>query len=545
MLISRRPATIALAALLIVPATATAQITERNGTPLVRDPNTQPVVYDPNVPRTFEAAPPPPPPPPGPPPQGIRFESSATYGIFARIAWNPASNVTSYEVSRAKRDDVTCCNASSGPLSPSTTSWTDVGLFKAGYYSYTVTVNYADGSVGKSGVDLLLQQGASPAPVTVRDIAPGQVRIEWNRGVPGTCCVKIFGPGFGAAGEKMVVGGGPVDLPILPVGTYTWKVAAAYNAENLPVQAPTNYGATTAYGSTYVVLAPPSEWAEVTHTIKYGTGRYRISLEGFKAINVTAEDPFRHDGRGDEVFITTQVSEHWRNGSMSSTRMVRTPTFGDKQNFPARVQAGSASPQGGIMPNDRYPAEAQLISQLQPATTSNLPYVLWEGELTEIDNAVILSPAIWESDEGDELLTSFANFHSRAAPNVAYRDKFNPYIPNTYGRPMLDTWNPQKSCPKPLGPDSPPTLFVPAINGWRDEPMDMNQDHSYCPTYVAINWKMANAMTTVNPATVLEIPFNSPANWAYRLYIRVEKVAPAAQAVPVVAPRSTRRAAGP
>jgi hypothetical protein len=540
----RKPTTAAVAALLLAPALAAAQFRARDGTPIVRDPS---------VPGTLDLAPPP---PPGPAPQGIRFESSATYGIFAKIAWNPAPNATRYMVSRGKRDDAICCNATSGDLPANTTSWADVGLFKPGYYRYTITVNYADGSVGKGEIDLVLQHGASPT-VRVQDLGLGRVRLEWHHGVvPGTCCVKIVGPGLGPTGEKMVPGGGPLDLPILPAGTHTWKVAAAYDAANLPVQPATNYGTATmqytVYGtttktsSTYVVLAPPSEWAEVSHTVSYGSGRYRISLEGFKAINVTAEDPFRHDGRGDEVFITTQVSEYWRNGSLVSTRMVRTPTFGDMHNFPARVQAGSASPQGGIMPNDRYPAEAQLISQLQPATTSNLPYLLWEGELTEIDNAVILSPAIWESDEGDELFPSFANFHTRAAPGVGYLDKLHPYVPNTYGRPILDTWNPQRSCPRPLGSDSPPTLFVPAINGWRDEPMDMNPDHSYCPTYVAINWKIARDMTTVNPATVVEIPFrNGHTNWEYKLYIRVEKVAPAPQAVPVIAPRSTRRAAGP
>jgi hypothetical protein len=268
----------------------------------------------------------------------------------------------------------------------------------------------------------------------------------------------------------------------------------------------------------------------VTHTVSYGAGRYRISLEGFKAINVTAEDPFRNDGRGDEVFITTQVSEYGPNASMVSTRMVRTPTFGDKQNFPARVQAGSASSTGGVMPNDRYPAEAQLISQLQPATTINLPYQLWEGDLTEIQGLVMLSPAIWESDEGDELFPSFTNFQAAAAANVPYRNQFQPYVPWTLGnRGVLDTWNPQKSCPVPLGQDSPPTMFVPPINGWRDEPMDMNVDHSYCPTFVAINWKIANSMTTVNPAAVVEIPFaNGTTNWKYTLYVRIEKVTPPA-----------------
>lgn len=511
-----------VATLLLVPALAAAQLPTRAGTTYER-----PTVYEPPTsPTTLEAVPmtPPPPPPVGPPPQGITFESPATYGIFAKVVWNPAPNATSYEVSRSKRDDATCCNATSGPLPASTTSWGDVGLFKAGYYRYTVTVNYADGSVGKGAVDLLNLKGASPAPITVHDLGLGRVRLEWNREVPGTCCVKIFGPGFGPAGEKMVVGGGPADLAILPAGTHTWKVAAAYDVKNIPVQTATNYGSASMFGTTYVVLAPPSEWAEVSHEVKYGAGRYRISLEGFKATSVTAEDPFRADGRGDEVFITTQVSEYGRNGSLVATRMLRTPTFGDRHNFPARVQAGSASPSGGVMPNDRYPAEAQLISQLQPATNNNLPYLLWEGELTEIDNAVILSPAIWESDEGDELVPSFTNFQTAMATDVAYRAAFSPYIPNTYGRPMLDTWNPQQNCIYGAFKTSE-GIFKPPISGWRDEPMDMSVDHTYCPTYVAINWRLANSMTTVNPAMVVEIPFkNKTTNWQYTLYVRVEKV---------------------
>ena len=206
--------------------------------------------------------------------------------------------------------------------------------------------------------------------------------------------------------------------------------------------------------------------------------------------------------------------------------MARTPTFGDVQNFPARVRAGSASPTGGIQPNDEYPAAAQYISQLQPATTSNLPYLLWEGDLSEIKGAVILSPAIWESDEDDRLFPYFLTFQTGAAANVVGRSPFQAYVPWTLGSPgsVLDSWNPQKSCPPP-SQGSAAGRFFPSINGWRDEPIDMDQDRSYCPTYVAINWRLANSMTTVNPASVVEIPFtNGATNWQYKLYLRIEKV---------------------
>jgi hypothetical protein len=531
----QRPHAGLLAVLLLAPTIASAQIRAREGTAIVRDPSTSP---------TLQTTPPP---PPGPPPQGIRFQPDSTYGIFAKIAWNAAPNARSYVVTRGKSDDPACCNATSGELPASTTSWVDMGLFRKGSYTYTLTVNYADGSVGKGGMTLGVLHNAAPTQLAVNFRSPGMIRITWDAGsVPGTCCIKIAGPGLGPTGEKMVLGGGPLDLPFLPQGAYTWKVVGAYDVKNLPAQPSTNYGSesstATVYGTTtqvtdnYVVLAPPSEWAELSTTVAVRSGRYRIALEGFKAINVTAEDPFRSDGRGDEVFITTQVSEYGPAGQMVSSRMVRTPTFGDKQNFPARVQAGSASATGGIMPGDRYPAEAKLISELQPLTTNNLPFLLWEGELSEVKGLVMLSPAVWESDEGgDQLFPPFAAFHSAAASNVPYRNQFQsfvPWTPTPAKAPAL--WNPQKSCPVPLG-NGAPTLFVPQIGGWRDEPIDMNPDHSYCPTFVAINWSIADTWTRVNPASVLEIPFkNAQTNWEYILYVRIEKVQePTATVAPV------------
>ena len=103
----------------------------------------------------------------------------------------------------------------------------------------------------------------------------------------------------------------------------------------------------------------------------------------------------------------------------------------------------------------------------------------------------------------------FVAFHNAAASNVPIETVQSLCPVTALGGQGFDTWNPQKSCPTPLG-NGAPTIFVPQIGGWRDEPIDMNPDHSYCPTYVAINAKMAREMTTVNPATVLEIPYKNP-----------------------------------
>ena len=478
-----RPLISLIAALLFASVSVAAQFPEKG--PIARGPVT----------RTLRAYIP----PVGPAPQNIGFDASGTYGVIAKVVWSPAPNAVSYVVTRWLLEDPACCNATSGPLT--TTTWTDTGLLKKGTYMFAISVNYADGSIGTGQVGVIAGDVRNPSPITAQDLGPGRVRLTWNNAIPGTSGAMISGPGFPT---PKVGSGGYVDTPFLPPGTHTWTVASIYSG---------GLG----------VLGPGEP---VTHTVSYGMGRYRVSLERFKAINVTAEDPFRNDGRGDEIFITTQVSEYGANGSLVSTRMARTPTFGDVQNFPARVRAGSASPTGGIQPNDEYPAAAQYISQLQPATISNLPYLLWEGDLSEIKGAVILSPAIWESDEDDRLFPYFLTFQTGAAANVVGRSPFQAYVPWTLGSPgsVLDSWNPQKSCPPP-SQGSAAGRFFPSINGWRDEPIDMDQDRSYCPTYVAINWRLANSMTTVNPASVVEIPFtNGATNWQYKLYLRIEKV---------------------
>ena len=133
--------------------------------------------------------------------------------------------------------------------------------------------------------------------------------------------------------------------------------------------------------------------------------------------------------------------------------------------------------------------------------------------------------AHWETDEDDQLFPQFLVFQNGIASEVLYRNPFQSYLPWTLGSGnVADTWNPQKSCPAATG-GTAKGWFTPPIPQWRDEPIDMNQDHTYCPTYVAINWRLANSLTTTNPASVVEIPFtNLATNWQYKLYMRVEKI---------------------
>ena len=72
----------------------------------------------------------------------------------------------------------------------------------------------------------------------------------------------------------------------------------------------------------------------------------------------------------------------------------------------------------------------------------------------------------------------------------------------------------------PLGPS----------NLWLDSPVDMGISNSYYPTYVAINFALADSETAVNSAAIEEIPLVNPTpNWQYgqdKLYVRIERLTP-------------------
>ena len=494
------------------------------------------------LPRLSQAGPP----PVGPAPQGFNVASAGTYGAFAQLTWTAAPNAASFEVSRSLITDPACCNATSGPLPANATSWGDAGLFRPGSYLYTLAATYTDGSVGKSAFSLVVLSGVAPTPLKADDLGRGHVKITWNLNTLGANAIMITGPGvaggYGVQGTKLVVGGGPIDLH-LPAGTHTWKVATAYDNTKLPFPLATTSATSMAFGRTYVVPAPESEWATVSQTITIRSGRYRIAIERFKAIEPAAEDALRSDGRGNEIYILAQVNEYRRWGrqagtGMVSSRLLRTPTFGDVQNYPNRIRAGSVSPTGGLQANDEYPAPVQLISQLQPPTTNNLPFLLWEGDLTEIDGAVVIAPSIWEADEDERLLPVFAAYQAATAANIQYLNDVQPFLPWN-GSGGQSFWRPLK-CPQVAS--GPRFFMLPAKGTGGDEPVDLQNRQGYCQAYAVINWSLAEAYTgtAANPAAEVEIPMDGTPPWGrYKVVLRIEKVTPAGA---VVAPlRATRK----
>lgn len=128
--------------------------------------------------------------------------------------------------------------------------------------------------------------------------------------------------------------------------------------------------------------------------------RYRVVLAGGRVNNPTYDNPLNLDGWGDEVYFTADVQLLDKaNGSISpfATLSDRTKIYGDNGSDRNRLRAGSATGKGGLKAGDQFPAAGPFNAK-GAFIDRQLPLRLWEGELIQGQNAVIITPMVWEYD---------------------------------------------------------------------------------------------------------------------------------------------------
>jgi hypothetical protein len=164
--------------------------------------------------------------------------------------------------------------------------------------------------------------------------------------------------------------------------------------------------------------------------------RFRVVLTGFANEKQTQDDPLQRDGKDDEVFLLTSLYQFQKNAAPSipiqnrfppnlpginvALSPVRSVLYGDTngQANPPRLRAGSASDLGGIRSGDRYPTSRPW--QRVPALAADrLPLLLWEGDLVEGQNGVVIAPTIWEWDGRPELTNVWTNSFESALGDLA------------------------------------------------------------------------------------------------------------------------------
>jgi hypothetical protein len=209
-----------------------------------------------------------------------------------------------------------------------------------------------------------------------------KIVLKWQP-VAGVSWYLVGGPGMGSNGHQVqttsdtVRGLGP--------GQYEWTVASLTN-DRKPL---TNW---INWPKARITLTPPPP-APVT------SGRYRITLAGFKVHHETYDDVLERDGKRDEVYAAAFVQHFDRTtGRFLGGDLFRTKTYGDANNHPDRIPQGHASDLGGLMTGDAVPYGWDEQSVVPTPNPGWFPLVLWDDVLSDGRDVVIVRPTLWEED---------------------------------------------------------------------------------------------------------------------------------------------------
>jgi hypothetical protein len=170
--------------------------------------------------------------------------------------------------------------------------------------------------------------------------------------------------------------------------------------------------------NTQVAPAKPGKAVKpnaVTSTVRLPVERgfFRVTLNGFRVNHESDDDILEGDGRGDEVFITTNNWILQKDGTYQSLRQSRTKVMGDPNGHPERIAAGSGHPgplslenllPGGLRSGDSFPSNEPWRRTREPMS-DRPPVVLWNGYLTQGEDMVVIAPIVWEWDS-DEISVS-------------------------------------------------------------------------------------------------------------------------------------------
>ena len=147
------------------------------------------------------------------------------------------------------------------------------------------------------------------------------------------------------------------------------------------------------------------------------SGRFRVIINGFSCGRGTFDDERQTDGVDDEVFVRVDSRLYDSSGTQTFVPIAQSPVFGDQNHFPNRIRAGSGHSvfggNGGFHHGDNYPGERPWERTLEPLE-GNIPLLVWEGELRQSQNALLIIPSIWEWD-GD---TSLEDRYSLALARI-------------------------------------------------------------------------------------------------------------------------------
>lgn len=367
----------------------------------------------------------------------------------ATVVWQPLAGVASYVVAR-KQGSAAPLQAKLGAAA---TRWDDVGLRPSTAYTYMVDAIYPDGREAYTEVPFTTPPAVNPSGFKATQTSDGKVQLSWQP-ISGASYYVVLGPGSSFGGVKVsVLRGTPFyNVTGAPAGSQTWAVASYYdpgpnstaapvgpNAVSTPAAAfpritlmvaaasdaqagaimralnctadvsrearnsIENLGGGSAGPSSQTPCPPASATAphaSAPANAPAASGRYVVVANGFRVMHETFDDQLSRDGKYDEVYAAFTMFQYDRKTSRQvGTDLKKTLIHGEAKPGDGRVKAGTASASGGLKTGDMFPQVADPSQRYGAAlSSSSFPFLVWQGSLTEGQDAVIILPTMWESD---------------------------------------------------------------------------------------------------------------------------------------------------
>lgn len=155
------------------------------------------------------------------------------------------------------------------------------------------------------------------------------------------------------------------------------------------------------------------------------SGRYRVSIVGFRCDHETRDDVFAWDGLSDEIRLHAVTRVVDRDGAVQLQGEAQSRVMGSVNGDEwrrTRVHAGRADRFGGVRTGDDIPSGPAFAPVFNPSEgiprNPELPFLVFEGDLVQGLNAVVIVPTIWEVDGGGNLWPRFQTAINAAAPAI-------------------------------------------------------------------------------------------------------------------------------
>jgi len=306
------------------------------------------------------------------PPSNITTAATAT---SITLSWPAVAGASSYSICRGTPPG--CSNLTSAPITA--TQITDSGLTPGTPYTYSVSAARPDGHYGSATVPAATKPPVNPSNFKAAVQSGGQVVLTWDA-VPDAKFYYLQGDQL--KGQSLTTTTHTVSG--LSGGTFAYQLVAEYG--NQPLAGVGDY----------------RNPARITATVPRWRGQYRITLNGFSVMHETWDHALQVDGKRDEVYLDgrgTEIDKFLKEGTEFS---VGTDVHGDINGLPGRVQAGSASDQGGIQSGDKFPSSTPWVRS-GPTSGNSFPRKMWEGPLVADSNAVAFTFGLWEFDGGKDV----------------------------------------------------------------------------------------------------------------------------------------------